>query len=227
LKAGQSHRRPSRPLEPIIAEQRQARQEQPSEARFVAASVLLEHLDSVAPKDEVTVRWVLNHLDRQSFGVVLLLLAIVAVVPGISSFAGLLIAISGFEMALGRSVPYFPRWIASRPLRARRVRPVVTCAIAVLRFLEKVVHPRWRPLTSKLTRVVGITVFLASVRLILVPLPFSNVLPALVIAVVSLAYLEEDGLLLAIALALAAGNVALDSALAWESIVRLHGIQLR
>ena len=199
-------------------------QDQPNEGQFVPASVVLETLHLAAPKDEVTVRWVLDHLDRQSFGVVLLLLAIVAVVPGICSFAGLLIAISGLEMAVGRSQPYFPHWIASRPLHARRVRPVVTCAIAVLRRLEKVIHPRWLPLANKLTRVVGITVFLASVRLILVPLPFSNVLPALVIAVVSLAYLEEDGLLLLIALALAVGNVALDLALAWESIVRLHGL---
>ena len=201
------------------------RQDQPDESQFVSASVVLERLHRAAPKDEMTVRWVLDRLDQQSFGVVLLLLAIVAVVPGICSFAGLLIAISGFEMAVGRSQPYFPRWIASRPFQARRVRPVVTCAIPVLRCVERVIYPRWRPLANKLTRVVGITVFLASVRLILVPLPFSNVLPALVIAAVSLAYLEEDGLLLSIALALAVCNVALDSTLAWESIVRLHGIQ--
>ena len=202
-------------------------QDQANESRFVPASVVLERLHRAAPKDEVTVRWVLEHLDQQSFGVVLFLLAIVALVPGICSFAGLLIAICGFEMVVGRSQPYFPHWIASRPLPARRVRPLVTYAIGALRCIEKVIHPRWLPLTSKLTRIVGITVFLASLRLILVPLPFSNVLPALVIAVVSLAYLEEDGLLLSIALALATGNAAFDSALAWESIVRLHGLSVQ
>jgi hypothetical protein len=202
-------------------------QDEPNESQFVPASVVLEELHRAAPKDEVTVHWVLDRLDQQSFGVVLLLLAIVAVVPGICTFAGLLIAISGFEMVVGRSQPYFPQWIASRPLHARRLGPVVTCAIAVLRCVEKVIHPRWLPLANKLTRVVGITVLLASVRLILVPLPFSNILPALVIAVVSLAYLEEDGLLLSIALALAVGNAALDFALAWESIVRLHSLSVQ
>jgi hypothetical protein len=200
------------------AEEWRMRQDHPNENRFVPASVVLERLHRAAPKDELTVRWVLDHLDRQSFGVVLLLAAIVAVVPGICSFAGLVIAISGFEMAVGRNQPYFPHWIARRPLRARRLRPVVTFAIARLRWLETIIRPRWLPVASKLTRVVGLTVLLASVRLILVPFPFSNVLPALVIAVVALAYLEEDGLLLLIGLVLAVGNAALDLDLAIAAV---------
>jgi hypothetical protein len=36
--------------------------------------------------------------------------------------------------------------------------------------------------------------------LLFTPIPLSNVVPALVIALISLAYLEEDGLLLSIAL---------------------------
>jgi len=35
--------------------------------------------------------------------------------------------------------------------------------------------------------------------LVFVPIPLSNVVPALVIALISLAYLQEDGLLLSIA----------------------------
>lgn len=200
------------------------RQDEANKSPFISASVVLEQLRQTAPKDEVTVRWVLDHLDRQSLGVVLLLLAILALVPGICSFAGVLIAICGLELAVGRAGPYFPYWIARRSLQARRVRPAVTGAIAVLRCVEKAIHPRWRLFANKLTPVVGATVFLASIRLILVPLPFSNVPPALVIAFVSLAYLEEDGLLLSVALTLAVGNLALDSVLAWESIIRLHDL---
>jgi hypothetical protein len=40
--------------------------------------------------------------------------------------------------------------------------------------------------------------------LLFTPIPLSNVVPALVIALISLAYLEEDGLLLSIALLAAA-----------------------
>ena len=37
-----------------------------------------------------------------------------------------------------------------------------------------------------------------NVTLVLTPIPLSNIVPALVIAVISLAYLEEDGLLLSL-----------------------------
>jgi hypothetical protein len=39
-----------------------------------------------------------------------------------------------------------------------------------------------------------------STTLVFIPIPLSNVVPALVIALISLAYLEEDGVLLSIAL---------------------------
>jgi hypothetical protein len=181
---------------------------------------LLEKLHRQVSREEVTVGWVMDRLEGQSFGVLLLLLGIVAVVPGVCTLAGLLIGILGFEMLLGRDAPYFPGWISRRPVRTRPVGRVVVSAIAVLRVVEKAVHPRWLPLAAQLKRVVGLVVLLASVRLIVVPVPLSNILPAAIVALVSVAYLEEDGLLLSLALALAAGNLALDSALVWQVVGR-------
>lgn len=183
------------------------------DARFVPASTLFEALHRQVAQDEVTVRWVLQHLDHQSFGLVLLLLGIVAAVPGICTVAGVLIVMLGFEMMLGREQPYFPAWIADRPLPTRRARPVMAAAIAALRLVEKLVRPRWWPAGNGVKRLVGLAVLLASLRLILVPVPFSNLLPAAIVALVALAYLERDGLLLPATLALAVANLALDLAL--------------
>jgi hypothetical protein len=186
--------------------------------QFVPASVSLEKLHRQVSSEEVTVGSVLERLEGQSFGLLLLLLGIVGVVPGICTLAGVLIGIMGFEMLLGRTEPYFPRWISGRTVRTRRVRPVITFAIAVLRRAEKVIHPRWLPMTRRLTRLVGLVIILASVRLFVVPVPFSNVLPAMIVAVLSLAFLEEDGLFLSLALVLAVANLALDSALVWRVV---------
>ncbi len=188
--------------------------------QFIPASILLENLHRQVSEDEVTVQWVLERLDRQSFGLLLLLLGIVGVVPGICTLAGLLIGILGIEMLLGRDQPYFPAAIARRSVRTRRVRPVVAAAIAGLRMVEKLVHPRWFPAGDELKRLVGLVVFLASVRLIVVPVPFSNILPAAIVALVALAYLEEDGLFLSISLVLAVGNLVLDFALVANIIGR-------
>lgn len=59
-----------------------------------------------------------------------------------------------------------------------------------------------------------------SARLILTPIPLSNILPALVIALISLAYAEEDGLVLAIGLLVGLAVIAVDVAVIWEMV---HG----
>ena len=58
-----------------------------------------------------------------------------------------------------------------------------------------------------------------NVTLVLTPIPLSNNVPAMVIAVISLAYLEEDGLLLSLALLSAVVVVTLELAAIWETVL--------
>ena len=55
------------------------------------------------------------------------------------------------------------------------------------------IHPRWSTPLDVTKRLVGAVVVMLNTILLLTPLPLSNVVPALVIALISLAYLEEDG----------------------------------
>ncbi len=55
--------------------------------------------------------------------------------------------------------------------------------------------------------VLGIVLMMLSLQLIVIPLPLSNIVPAILILLISLAYLEEDGV--AVVLSLAAGVVML------------------
>jgi hypothetical protein len=58
----------------------------------------------------------MDRLQKQSFGLIMLLLAIVAIAPGISIVGGLLLLIPAFQMIAGRAAPVFPRRIADRAL---------------------------------------------------------------------------------------------------------------
>ena len=87
------------------------------------------------------------------------------------------------------------------PVLCRRdTAAVVQRSVPVLRYLEKVVHPRWHTPLKTTKRLVGTVVVILSTTLVFIPIPLSNVVPALVIALISLAYLEEDGVLLSITL---------------------------
>jgi len=179
------------------------------------ASAVLQGLLDDAPADQFTLAWLLH---RRSFGFIMLLLALVAMLPGISYVAGLLLAVPALEMIAGRVAPVFPRRIATRPLPTRHLARVVRRAIPVLRYLERAVHPRWHTPLEVTKHVVGVVVLLLTVLLLLVPVPMIQVVPALVIVMISLAYLEEDGVLLSIALLIAVALLAITGVAVWKMV---------
>ena len=190
----------------------------PDASAFIPASAVLQRLLDDAPADHFTLVWLLGHLHRRSFGFIMLLLALVAMVPGISIVAGLLLAVPALEMIAGHAAPVFPRRIATRSLPTRYL-AVVRRAIPVLRYLEKATHPRWHTPYEATKRVVGFVVLLLDALLLLTPVPMIQVVPGLVIVLLSLAYLEEDGVLLSIALLLAVALMAISAAAVWGMVV--------
>jgi hypothetical protein len=122
-------------------------------------------------------------------------------------------------MIAGQPAPVFPRRIAARSLPTRRLAAVVQRSVPVLRYLEKVIHPRWRAHIEATKRPVGAVVVLLSATLVFIPIPLSNMVPALVIALISLAYLEEDGVLLSIGLLAAAVVLTVATLAVWETLV--------
>ena len=186
---------------------------------LVPASVVLQRMHDEAPADHFTLGWLMGSLQKRSFGIIMLLLALVAMAPGVSIVAGLLLMIPAFEMIAGRPAPVFPRCIAARPLPTLYLAALVQRAVPVLRYLEKAIHPRWPPPFEATKRLVGTVVVILNTALVFTPIPLSNVVPALVIALIALAYLEEDGLLLSIALLAAVLVVAIELVAVWETVL--------
>jgi hypothetical protein len=184
----------------------------------IPTSVVFRQLLEEVPSNHFTLDWLLGRLGKRSFGIIMLLLAVVAIAPGVSIFAGLLLFIPAIQMILGHAAPVFPQSIAARPLPTSRLTALVERAVPALQTLEKVVYPRW-PIPHQATkRVVGIVVVLLDITLTFTPLPLSNIIPALLIGLISLAYLQEDGLVLSVALALAAMLLTADLLAVRETI---------
>ena len=103
------------------------------------------------------------------------------------------------QLIVGRAEPVFPHFIMTRRLPTKQLLRLGDRAIHVLKYLEKAVHPRW-PMTFEVAKhAVGVMVLLLTVVLLLTPVPLSNVAPAMVISLISLAYVEEDGFVLSAA----------------------------
>jgi len=186
--------------------------------QLAPTSVVLQRLRDEMPADQFTLGWLMRSLHKRSFGIIMLLLALVAITPGLSVIAGLLLMIPAAQMIAGMLAPVFPDRIASHSFSARHFAAMVQRAVPILGYLERVVHPRWRTPAEATKRLVGAVVVLLSATLVFIPIPLSNEVPALEIALISLAYIEEDGVLLSVAL-LAAGIVLTVAAAAmWEML---------
>src|SRR5882762_148985 len=117
----------------------------PGKAPHVPTSVVLQELLDQAPADRFTLEWLIGSLPERSFGIIMLLLAVLAMVPVGSMVPGLLLAILAAQMTAGRHGPVFPRRVAVYPLPTRHLVRIGRLAIQVLKYLERVIRPRWAP----------------------------------------------------------------------------------
>jgi hypothetical protein len=131
----------------------------------------------------------------------------------------LMLAAVAVQMIAGRYEPVFPNFITARRLPTRHLFRLGGRAIPLLRYLENAVHPRWPGAFEAAKRFVGVMVLLLAAAVLLTPVPLSNIPPAIVIALISLAYIEEDGLLLCVAFLAAIVLIGAAAAAVWGTIV--------
>jgi hypothetical protein len=183
----------------------------------VPTSEILDDLMRQAPAGETTLVWIVAHLRDRSFGIVMLLIGILALVPGISPLAGVLLAWPAIQMMLGHEGPVLPGPVARRRFSTDRLVRVLARAARFLARLERLVQPRWTLPFETTKRIVGFIILLLGISL-LAPIPFSQVIPAAVIILLAFAWLEEDGLLLILALVAALISIAVTAGAIWGTV---------
>ncbi len=101
------------------------------------------------------------------------------------------------QMAIGFRGPVLPKFIHSRELEVSKVFALATKVIPWIEKLERFVRPRWLWLTvSPMPNLIGLAV-IGLALVIMLPLPFSNLPPALALLCLSIGLLERDGVLIA------------------------------
>lgn len=190
----------------------------------VELSRLLERAeaDRVDP-GRVPVVWLLAQLGRRSFGLTFFVMGMVALVPGASMLVGVLLAWPAVQLMLGHEAAELPRLIGGRTVPVARLARLIALLTPRLARLERVVRPRWPELFSTTRRTTGVAMLLLGLSMIS-PVPFSHVVPALVIMLLALAYLEEDGLVLLLALAGAMAALAITAATVWGTVETIDWI---
>ncbi|MEM8936272.1 MAG: exopolysaccharide biosynthesis protein [Pseudomonadota bacterium] len=155
---------------------------------------------------------VLDRLDERAYGLLLLLLALPCCVPFIYLLPQIvalpMLAIAG-QLAAGRRHPWLPPALRNRKFSIAALQGVVGRSEKYLSFIERFATPRLTIITSHAgARVVGLLLLVPTAS-ILVPLPSTNTLPGIGVAVASIGLIERDGLLVILGLLLGLAWVAL------------------
>ena len=153
--------------------------------------------------------WIIDHLGARSFGIIMLIIALVGLVPGASPFIGILLAVPAIQMMMARPAPVLPRIIAGRKISTprfvrllHRVIPILSAWSALFVTLAHAVRSNEASVGSRHSASGCNTSCAASLR---------HIIPAVVVMLLAFAFLEEDGVLLCIALAAAVISSRLPS----------------
>jgi hypothetical protein len=190
---------------------------------YVPTSVQLAQMLDRAEGPRVSIGWLTEQLGQRSFGLTLLMMAMVGCVPGASIFIGLLMAWPAIQMVLGHDAAALPRLVARREIAVDRLARIIGIVVPWLAWLERLVRPRWAPPFHTTKRLIGIVMLLLGLSMAS-PVPFSQFVPAVAIMLLALAYLEEDGVALAVALAAALMSLAITGVTVWGTVETIDWI---
>jgi hypothetical protein len=162
------------------------------------SALLAEALQNI-DDTHVSIGELMTQFQRRSYGGVLLILALLAIVPGISVLAGIAMIVPASQLFMGLPAPVFPNFIQQRQIG---VAGLVKWGMTVSRWVERLetlVVPRWPSLSNRLARrLIGLVILFLGI-VVSIPFPFSNFPPALATICFALGLLERDGLMIIIA----------------------------
>ena len=147
---------------------------------------------------QATLGDVLNRLDERAYGFLLLLLALPCCLPFVYLLPQIvalpMLALAG-QLGAGRRHPWLPAALNKRKFSIAAFEKVLTRSERYVGWVESIARPRLRPVTGHGgARIVG-ALLLVPTASILVPLPSTNTIPGIGVAITSIGLIERDGVL--------------------------------
>lgn len=176
-----------------------------------ALSSLLWELSQDEQREHIAISDLLVALGDRATGALMFIFAFPNVLPtppGTSSILGAPLVFLAAQLMLGRA-PWLPAFVGNRSMARSDFSSLVKRIVPWLQRAESLLRPRLATLSlPPMEHLVGFLSLLLAVLLVL-PIPFGNVLPALAISLLALGVLERDGVwvLAGLAVAVAAGSV--------------------
>lgn len=155
-------------------------------------NILLDEIES--KKTPLSFGHITEIIGSKSFGILLLFLSMPSSLPIVSTGFATLFAFAMctllIQMFYGREVPWLPEKVKNAKLSVDFSKKMLKFSIKVLKRIEGMIHPRLNVVCT--SKILYIILFILACIIIL-PFPFTNTAPALVIFLCSIGLIEADG----------------------------------
>jgi hypothetical protein len=174
-------------------------------------------------KDKVSVDEIVARVERrEGLAPVVTLLTLPVLIPlppGVSMVLALPLLFAAPQMMIGRKDLWLPRPLACQAIDREKLQTGLRKVMPWVERLERVIKPRLGFLTGQIGAVIAGAACTVMAAVLVLPLPFANLFPALTVLLLSLGLGRRDGLAVIAGCAAMAAGV---TAIVWG----LHGARL-
>jgi hypothetical protein len=161
-------------------------------------SEILEDFIKIHGKDDVSVHEMTTIFGQRGFGLLLLVFALICAIPlpipGIHMILSLPLFYITTQQMLGRREVWFPEKIRDYKIPQKAFTEISGQAIPWIQKIENFFKPRLQFICHGVFyRVTGLMAFLITAFLS-IPLPLTNLIPAIALCIIAIGLLIEDGL---------------------------------
>ncbi|MGJ3264538.1 MAG: exopolysaccharide biosynthesis protein [Salinarimonas sp.] len=162
------------------------------------ASAVLARIGETAEAERIPLGTLVDALGERTFGLVMLVLALPCAIPflyGVPQIVSVPMVFVAAQLVIGRKALWLPQGLRARAFSTSDYRAMIDRARPWLLRFEHLARPRLALLaTGPSERLVGLAMLVASLS-IAVPLPLTNTVPGIGVAIIAVGLIERDGLL--------------------------------
>lgn len=171
----------------------------PEPPRRGFSQVLRELADS--EQERISVLSILDAFGDRAFGALLLMFALpnaLPMPPGTSAVLGAPLVFIALQLMIGSKRLWLPKVITARSMKREDFQALANKIEPWVQKMERLLKPRGEALTGYVAdRLTGVACFVLSLILVL-PIPFGNMPPAIAISAFALGIIERDGVAIAV-----------------------------
>jgi hypothetical protein len=165
--------------------------------RKIVTTQIIEDVVNKSLSDKIQIRDLINAMQSSGFGVAMVIFAFAIIIPTpppVPSLFAIPLLFFSFQMMIGYNAPKLPNFIAKIKFKRSILEVIVKKSSPHIDKVEKILKPRMQfMIYSIFERFIGAMIFIFAI-FVLIPVPFSNMIPGLGILITSFGLIGKDGL---------------------------------